>query len=510
MTAGGSERSLEQELRELRSINELIRTLTSTLELGQILRIVLDRLKRLTQAEALSLMLHDAQRDELVFAATETLQESSVAGLGAAPAEGLASWVARSGESMIVNDVRADTRFSADLDRVAGLATRNLLSVPIQRGGRTVGVIEVANRYGDVPFSEDDRRRLEGLAADAGEGLGPEALCDPDATRKLLARAVTTVPSEAAFLLVLDPAGRELVFRASRAIQPGVVDGLRLPTDRGIAGWVARHREAVRLDDVAGDPRHFTGVERQTGFVPRTMICVPMISKNELRGVIQIINKVDGSAFTEPELQLAQTLADHAAIAIENASLYRQAYVASITDDLTGLGNTRHFNRSLVDLVARGGPVSLVILDLDNFKAVVDGYGHLVGSRTIAQVGRAIAPLIRPGDVAARFGGDEFVIALPDTDTAAATRIAESIRATIEACDRLEGEDVNLAEVTASVGVATFPEHAADAESLFRAADTAMYSVKRAGKNRVAVASLVPPRANAPDQRERTRNRRDP
>ena len=81
----------------------------------------------------------------------------------------------------------------------------------------------------------------------------------------------------------------------------------------------------------------------------------------------------------------------------------------------------------------------------------------------------------------------------------------------LEACNRLEGEDVDLSEVTASVGVATFPEHATDAESLFRAADTAMYSVKRAGKNRVAVASLVePPRANAPDQRERTRNRRDP
>src|SRR3989442_1770479 len=167
MTAGASERSLEQELRELRTINELISTLTSTLELGEILRIVLDRLKRLTQAEALSLMLYDAERDE------------------------------------------------------------------------------------------------------------PESLGDADATRKLLARAVTTVPSEAAFLLLLDPAGRELVFRASRAIQPGVVDGLRLPTDRGIAGWVARNRQAVRLDDVASDPRHFTGVGRQTGLVPRTMICVP-------------------------------------------------------------------------------------------------------------------------------------------------------------------------------------------------------------------------------------------
>ena len=117
----------------------------------------------------------------------------------------------------------------------------------------------------------------------------------------------------------------------------------------------------------------------QTGLAPRTMICVPLVSKDTLRGVIQVLNKVDGSTFTEAELDLAQTLADHAAIAIENASLYRQAYLASITDDLTGLGNTRHFHQSLADAMARGRPVSLIVLDLDHFKAVVDRYGHLAG-----------------------------------------------------------------------------------------------------------------------------------
>ena len=278
------------------------------------------------------------------------------------------------------------------------------------------------------------------------------------------------------------------MFRASRTIESGVIDGLRLPVSRGIAGWVARNRQAVRLDDVASDPRHFAGVGEQTGLAPRTMICVPMVSKDTLRGVIQILNKVDDSTFTEAELSLAQTLADHAAIAIENASLYRQAYVASITDDLTGLGNTRHFHRSLADAMTRGRPVSLVILDLDNFKAVVDRYGHLAGSRAIAQIGRAIGRLARPGDVAARFGGDEFVVVLPDTDTEEAHRFAESVRKAIEACERLDDEDVDLSRVTASVGVATFPVHAADAESLFRQADAAMYSAKRLGKNRVSVA----------------------
>jgi diguanylate cyclase (GGDEF)-like protein len=489
MSAGDPERGLEQELRELRAVNELIRTLTSTLELPEILRIMLDRLKSLTRAEGLSLLLHDAERDELVFAATETLQENVVVGMRVPPSRSIASWVARTGDSVIVDDVRNDPRFYAEIDRVTRFQTRSVLAVPIKRGGAVVGVLQAVNRYGETPFSERDQHALEAFAEEVSEHCVADRLAiDARGMQRLLARQVMAVPSEAASLLLLDPAGRELVFRASRSVQPGVIEGLRLPCDRGISGWVARHREAVRLDDVTNDPRYFAGFEPQTQLVPRTMMCVPMISKETLRGVIQIINKVDGTSFTDAELHLAQRLADHAAIAIENASLYRQAYLASITDDLTGLGNTRHFNRRLPELVAAGS-VALILLDLDAFKAVVDHYGHLVGSRTIAQVGRIVAKLLRPGDLAPRFGGDEFVIALPNTDSSQAAIIAEKIRAAIAACDRLDGEDVDLSGVTASVGVAAYPEHAADAETLFRAADAAMYEVKRSSKNRVALAA---------------------
>jgi len=490
MTAEDAERSLEQEVRELRSVNELIRTLASTFELHEILRIVLDRLKALTHAEALSLLLYDPERDELVFAATETLRENAVVGLRVPSSHSLAGQVVRTGESTIVDDASNELHFFGQIDRVTRFRTRSLLSVPLRRHGRVVGVLEALNRSGGRGFSEEDRERLERLAAEAGETREPEELCrDPVAMRTLLLRAAAAVPCAATSLLLLDSAGHELVFRASREFQSGVIEGLRMPCDRGIAGWVARHRQPIRLDDVTRDPRYFSGLEEQTRLVPRTMICVPMISKDTLRGVIQVINKADGSSFTESELAVAQTLADHAAIAIENASLYRQAYEASITDDLTGLGNTRHFNRCLPQLLARGGPVSLVMLDLDNFKAVVDGYGHLAGSRTIAQIGRLISRFLRPGDVAARFGGDEFVIALPDTDAPAAVAIAEGIRAAIEACGELEGDRIDLSGVTASLGVATFPAHAADAQNLFHAADEAMYAVKRLGKNRVMLAA---------------------
>jgi diguanylate cyclase (GGDEF)-like protein len=209
------------------------------------------------------------------------------------------------------------------------------------------------------------------------------------------------------------------------------------------------------------------------------MICVPMVYDGRLHGVIQVINRLDGSLFDDEELRVVQTLADHAAVAIDRALLYRQAEQAALTDDVTGLGNTRHFSEVLPALIERGGPLSLLVIDLDGMRGVVERGGYQAGTLAIAEVGRVIGARLRPGDVAARFGGDEFAMILPATDAAAAGIIAESLRDAIAK---------SRVELTASVGVATFPDHAKDADTLFRAADAAMTKVKRGSGNGVGVA----------------------
>jgi diguanylate cyclase (GGDEF)-like protein len=459
-TATGAE--LARRLQELEVLYEGLRALTTTLELPELVRTVLDRIKRVTASEALSLLLHDPERGELVFAASETLCEDTIA--GAPPTA----------------------------PRPVGLSPATL-AVALRRGAHQVGLLELHERLDGRPFDETDCARIEAVGAELARTIDPAALPhDPDALQALFARVTAAVASQTTVLSLRDADGHELVFTSSRVLRSGVVDGLRLRLDQGIAGWVARERRAVCLEDASRDPRHDPSVARRTGLVPRSMLCVPLVYRDALLGVVQVINKLDGTAFTTEELKLVQALADHAAIAIANAQLYRRAELASLTDDLTGLSNTRHFNAVLPAILARGGPVSLLILDLDSLKAVVDLHGHLAGSRTIATVGRLVSERLRATDVGARFGGDEFVVVLPATDTANACDLAESIRAAIAACPKPDGADVDITAVTASVGVATFPQHARDAEGLFRAADSAMYAVKFGGKNAVAAANGRP------------------
>jgi len=184
-------------------------------------------------------------------------------------------------------------------------------------------------------------------------------------------------------------------------------------------------------------------------------------------------------------------LLEPASVALDNALLLKRAEALSVTDDLTGLYNSRYLNLVLRRETKRasrsGRPLSLLFIDLDGFKNINDTHGHLFGSRALVEAAAVIRQSARETDVVSRFGGDEFALVLPDTGGEGAYAVGERIRERIAAFDFLAGDGLDI-HLTASLGVATLPDAANSVEELVQAADMAMYHVKEHGKNGIHVA----------------------
>jgi diguanylate cyclase (GGDEF)-like protein len=298
------------------------------------------------------------------------------------------------------------------------------------------------------------------------------------------------IPSEAWSLMMVDEQKQELVFEAALGARARDVTSFRLKIGEGVAGWVAQSGKPAIVNDAARDPRFSPRVDMRTNFETRSILCAPLVSRGRTIGVLEIINK-QGGPFTRADLQLVLTLVEPCAIAIENAILFQRTEQLTITDDLTRLFNSRYLNLYLGREIKRckrhGIPLSVIFLDLDGFKGINDQYGHLAGSGTLTEVGTILAQGVRESDILARYGGDEFVVVLPETPASGALVIAERLRRAIEEHRFLEPQGI-AARISASFGISTYPDHALSPEGLIQKADQAMYRVKEREKNGIEVA----------------------
>ncbi|WP_165973684.1 diguanylate cyclase [Paucimonas lemoignei] len=219
--------------------------------------------------------------------------------------------------------------------------------------------------------------------------------------------------------------------------------------------------------------------------------CIPLSARGEVLGLMYIESPPSTQEEADRLEMLAIAVSEQISLAVANARLREVLRQQSIIDPLTGLYNRRYLDetlkRELARAVRHNKPIALIELDIDHFKKVNDTYGHDAGDLVLSLVSSELKAGIRESDLACRFGGEELVVILPECNREAALERAEKLRQAISRLDILHNGQ-HIGNVTASFGVAAYPEHGSEPEHLFRCADQALYSAKRNGRNRVEVA----------------------
>jgi diguanylate cyclase (GGDEF)-like protein len=301
-------------------------------------------------------------------------------------------------------------------------------------------------------------------------------------------------------LLMVDPHANDLYYAIAVGEDSKSLKGLRVPLGQGVAGWVAQTGNPLVVPDVSLDPHWAAFARNHPDLQISSIACVPIRSGENTLGVIQLLNsKLD--LLSEYSISFLRILCDYAAIAIQNARHLALIQELSITDDCTGLFNARRLYAILEEQVAltlpgssspldrtqpQSLPFSLVFIDLDYFKSINDTYGHLVGSRLLAEVGGLLRRIAGPDNYAFRYGGDEFVVLLPNTTKSAATELTLDLCQGLRDATFLQSDGLAL-HLSGSFGLATFPEDGASVHAILRSADSMMYDVKNSTRDNVAV-----------------------
>ncbi len=299
--------------------------------------------------------------------------------------------------------------------------------------------------------------------------------------QRLLQRVLVHLESELASILLMEPDGK-LRIRHARGLPEEVVQTTRVESGYGISGYVFETGEALLIEDVEKDGRF----QRQNHerYYTNSAISAPLQIHGTVMGVINVNNKKNHSSYCPEDLSLIEAIAGHAAVALRNAQLYEETLELAKRDSLTGLANHGHFWSTLeieIDRASRyDREVSLVMVDIDHFKAFNDRHGHMAGDQALIEVSGNIGRSSRNHDFAARYGGEEFAIILPETGKAGGVIVADKLRKSVAAC-RFAGEKAG--KLTVSAGVSTFPHDAHSAASLVESADSRLYIAKDRGRN---------------------------
>ncbi|MEJ2484681.1 MAG: diguanylate cyclase [Anaerolineales bacterium] len=386
-----------------------------------------------------------------------------------------------------------------------GMEAKSLLMIPLVAHEQTIGLIELFEVAQDRAFSETEIINIQVLAKHAGislerarllaeakqqatemeiirqASLNLTASLDKDRVFKEILKSALQLSPYAMDAHIFTYEDGQLSFAASKWAHGKKGPVWKNVRPGGLTDTVASTGEVVVVEKVDAHPLY-----KDTAWVKEgwngSIIGLPLKSGTQLVGVMNIAYNTR-QKFTDDRLRLLGLLTDQAAIAIMNARLHNLVKHQATTDPLTGLSNRRAFDEYLQDEIRRSSrynhPFSLLILDLDGFKAVNDTYGHLTGDLTLKLVASCLREMIRDTDFLARYGGDEFAMILPETKKAQALSLVAKIAESVTRCKMPWAQGGFPQKISLSVGIASYPDEAQDALSLIASADAELYQRKQ-------------------------------
>jgi diguanylate cyclase (GGDEF)-like protein len=415
---------------------------------------------------------------------------------------GFTEHIIRTGQPLLISSDLEEVRARLGADFVPPTAARSYCAVPIFLGGKPVGVMAAMSFEKEFLFQPRDLEVMRTAAAQLGVAIENARLFTEEQRRARHLAFLNTISK----LAISSEDAEQMMADIVREIQKnfrydhigiGLMDyvtkdieikaeagttsqtlGRRISIGSGVLGKVARTGVSALVQNAG--PGQLAGVLPES----RAVLCLPITYGETLLGVLNI-ESVDESAFAPQDVLILNTLADLLATALHNSFVFQKLQQTSITDGLTGIKTRRFFWEALSSEWKRasrsGRPFSVVLIDLDKFKEVNDSLGHLEGDLVLARVGRLLEQKCRQSNVVARYGGDEFIILMPETGIEQAQALAERLRVWVATDPTLEEH-----HITGSFGVASFPVHGFSIEDLIRVADAGMYVAKKAGGNQVS------------------------
>src|SRR5216683_2820476 len=417
---------------------------------------------------------------------------------------GLTEHIIRTGQPLLIESDLEQVRSKLGVDFVPPRPARSFCAVPIFLGGKPVGMMAALSTEQESQFLPRDLEVMQTAAGQLGvaienarlfteeqrrarhlaflNSISKMAISSEDA-EQMMADIVREIQKNFRYdhigIGIMDYATKDIEIKAEAGMTSEAL-GRRIAVGSGVLGKVARTGVSALVQNAG--PGQLAGVLPES----RAVLCLPISYGETLLGVLNIESK-DENAFAPQDVLILNTLADLLATALHNSFVFQKLQQQSITDGLTGIKTRRFFWEALSSEWKRasrsGRPFSVVLVDLDKFKQVNDSLGHLEGDLVLARVGRLLEQKSRQSNVVARYGGDEFIVLMPETGPDQASVLAERLRQWI-ASDPMLSEH----KITGSFGVASFPTHGFSIEDIIRVADAGMYVSKRSGGNRVSAA----------------------